>query len=519
MATVSELLHDVVFEPSVVAGHMGLGRDVQRVVSSPEPGRLTVAAGRSDVYVYATSGCDANTRDLSAHALLDVLMSGIGAVVVDDAPSAAVRAAADDTATPVVLVPQDACRGLVETLDRALSRHAAMLPERKSALHADFSTFVRLGATRAQVLERLVEATSKIGLLQARNSLAELVRWPGRVWLTGKTLQEAISASDADAIHWMRAGAEATGGDIVYIEQPDYGLVRLVAPVWNDGWIHAAVSLFGRPAEISSDDRVALAIAARVLSEVRVDDHVPVPARSVPSETASVAAVMLRADDSQTDDLVRLVDEESNSTPVGVTRGPDGVQVWFAYETPAGSRLQLERLHTRLTRSLGCVSIGYALCRRYEAHHGTIAMMHAAEALSIGDRLFGPGNITGYADAQIARLLLENSNPAELRALYERAAGKLTHEDHGRELGLMCTLESYCETVGMQPTAQRLGIHRNTVLHRIKRIEELTSVDLDDSSTRLLFQLALLADRLLRTAANAHPVSNPLRRRTGACLT
>ena len=99
---------------------------------------------------------------------------------------------------------------------------------------------------------------------------------------------------------------------------------------------------------------------------------------------------------------------------------------------------------------------------------------------------------------QVARLMLERSDASDLGALYERTIGDLAVEDPDRENGLLRTLEVYCETFATTRTAERLGIHRNTVIHRLKRIEEITAADLEDSSTRLILQLGFIADRLLR---------------------
>ncbi len=43
-------------------------------------------------------------------------------------------------------------------------------------------------------------------------------------------------------------------------------------------------------------------------------------------------------------------------------------------------------------------------------------------------------------------------------------------------------------------TAADLGVHRHTVRHRIRRVEELTGLSLDDPEDRLLLHLGVLAD-------------------------
>lgn len=57
--------------------------------------------------------------------------------------------------------------------------------------------------------------------------------------------------------------------------------------------------------------------------------------------------------------------------------------------------------------------------------------------------------------------------------------------------GLIETLAVYLDNEsGIAATAQQLGIHRNTVAQRVRRIEELLGVDLRDASARLALHLA-----------------------------
>jgi DNA-binding PucR family transcriptional regulator len=51
-------------------------------------------------------------------------------------------------------------------------------------------------------------------------------------------------------------------------------------------------------------------------------------------------------------------------------------------------------------------------------------------------------------------------------------------------------LLSECSTAS---TARRLGVHRNSVLKRLLRIQSLLGVDLDDDDTRLALRVACRA--------------------------
>jgi purine catabolism regulator len=59
-------------------------------------------------------------------------------------------------------------------------------------------------------------------------------------------------------------------------------------------------------------------------------------------------------------------------------------------------------------------------------------------------------------------------------------------------------LSAYCDNCGRKAdTAAQLRIKRQTLYHRLHRIEEALGADLDDGETRLALHLALRADRYL----------------------
>ena len=57
---------------------------------------------------------------------------------------------------------------------------------------------------------------------------------------------------------------------------------------------------------------------------------------------------------------------------------------------------------------------------------------------------------------------------------------------------LALTARTYLDLAGnVQKTAQALSIHRQTLYHRLRRIEELTALTLADGQDRLTLHLAL----------------------------
>ena len=205
------------------------------------------------------------------------------------------------------------------------------------------------------------------------------------------------------------------------------------------------------------------------------------------------------------DVLARVLDGCS----LEVTVGDEDVQVSVAHDHHDAQRwLRLVNTwHASLKNEIGDISVGHAAPRSGPSATRR-TRFEAAEALRLGERAFGGGHLTGYSDAQLAAFLLRNADLDDLRALYERTLGKLFDEDRKRGGDLLATLHAYCDTGGsLSQTAERLGVHRNTVLYRVRRIQSVTLTNLQDGPSRLLMQVGMVAGRLARP-----PVTHALRR-------
>ena len=425
------------------------------------------------------------------------MSEGVSGVLSDLPPSDTTIQAADKRGSPLVASSARIEPDQVYTLlARALEQHQAALGTLQAELQLDFARLSHAGGTPAMLLERLVETTGKTGVLQATESKVEALRQPVLQDLGSAVARRAIESSDAAVRRWMKDTADATVANVLYLELPADRLVRLVAPVWIDGRVRAAVSLFARSAELSGRDRVALVAAARAIAGAyaEVTPHI-----GAADPGRAYGAVVLRAHDATVEQLAEAARLRLDQPCDAFEVGPEDVRACLPYESQVQWSRQIAEWHAQLSADLGPVSLGHAVRSGGASNDALSALVQAAEAALLGDHLFGPGHVTSYADAQLARFLLDNRQPHELRALYERAVGKLAAED----LKLVTTLEVYCETFATQGTAERLGIHRNTVLYRLKLIEEITAVDLDDGASRLFLQLGLLAGRLARRSSES----------------
>jgi len=123
------------------------------------------------------------------------------------------------------------------------------------------------------------------------------------------------------------------------------------------------------------------------------------------------------------------------------------------------------------------------IARSYGQARRTIDAVH---------RLGRQGQVVAFEDLGVHRLLLQVPDLAELRSFAAEILGKLGGQDHQRGAELLMTLACYFrENSSPQRTARSLHVHPNTVAYRIRRIQEITGIQLDNYRDRLMAQVAL----------------------------
>ncbi len=122
----------------------------------------------------------------------------------------------------------------------------------------------------------------------------------------------------------------------------------------------------------------------------------------------------------------------------------------------------------------------------------------AQQALEIGRRLFGEGKIHYFAQLGIYRLLFHLYGHQELSDFYQETLGPLSESDSRSNNALIETLECFFNCNGnLSETARTMHLHRNSLLYRLGRIEELLGRSLEDAELRLSLQIALKIRHML----------------------
>ena len=137
------------------------------------------------------------------------------------------------------------------------------------------------------------------------------------------------------------------------------------------------------------------------------------------------------------------------------------------------------------------------------------AYRDALQALAIARRLGGRHRVAYFGTLGVYRLLAAVSPEHELRSFYEDALGPLLAHDRKNGGELLRTLDAYLQSGGsVVETAERLHTHRNTVLYRIDRINDVLGTDARQPEQRLLLHLALRAGEVLGVAEDGSASSN-----------
>jgi sugar diacid utilization regulator/putative methionine-R-sulfoxide reductase with GAF domain len=157
-----------------------------------------------------------------------------------------------------------------------------------------------------------------------------------------------------------------------------------------------------------------------------------------------------------------------------------------------------DRLAQRLSQELsGHVVLVGGSSRCADAHGLAVAYRESLIALDVARQLGRSGGVV-YDRAGVVGMLLSLRHEAGMQRFLELNFGDLLREeDKSRDL-LLDTLRAFFDAnCSHEAAAQRLGVHRKTISYRLRRIAELTGLDLSTHDDRLVADLSLYVYRLL----------------------
>jgi purine catabolism regulator len=133
-----------------------------------------------------------------------------------------------------------------------------------------------------------------------------------------------------------------------------------------------------------------------------------------------------------------------------------------------------------------------------------LSFAQARESLRLVQSLFDGDRVLSFGELALYHLLSRLQNCDELADFYEQTLAPLVDYDQDHDMQLVDTLETFFAQHGnVSQAAERLYLHRNSLLYRIERIGEITGLDLDDADARFSLQLALKLRPFLAAACTS----------------
>jgi purine catabolism regulator len=115
----------------------------------------------------------------------------------------------------------------------------------------------------------------------------------------------------------------------------------------------------------------------------------------------------------------------------------------------------------------------------------------ALQAMQLAERL-QIRQVVQFSSLGVYQLLVQLEEFPAVRSFTEHVIGPLVNYDEQHNSSLVKTIDAYFDHHGnISQTAESLFIHRNTLLYRLDRIQELTGHDLNQSNMRLALHLSL----------------------------
>lgn len=472
-----------------------------------------------------------NRKEMAAWQAVGV--AGIAVLAGDGRPAGTKPASKDPF--PIMTMPADtSLRDVQQHALELIVNRQAYLNNRGGQIYQTLARLSVEGAGLPELAAAMRELTGKTILVQDKRliPLAEAVT-PA----LADTWPEALSALSSwshlpDNLRDRRQAA-AVGG---WRDQSlPNGLSRLVCPIVAKGMARGYLSVIGKPGELDVLDQLVVehgaAACALEMAKAKAVSEAEKRAHGDFVDAVLVGNVSL-------DELMRWAKR------IGYDVEPPHAALVWKWEAKADAP-SLRRLETMVNQSVAklgvnalvrprdnevvafCVvaddgrpemalklaeAVHRAVQEEYPQHavHAGVgrrateledwkdSYREALQSLSMAIRLHERTPLF-FGDLSVYRLLFQLEGSPELESFCREVLGPLM--DYEGSGDLLETLDAFCDRLGnLSQTAERLFIHRNSLLYRMERISQLAGIDMNNPDTRLAVHLALKIRRMLRPA-------------------
>jgi len=523
----------------IVAGRGGLGREVTWASRlRPAPPAFGHLSGGELVLLPPQVLELLDERLTLDEAIRQLAAFGVAAVALSEPVSSMATAAADEMDVPLLVLPDDVDFGSLErTTSRYITERRREIQRRGQDAGRQLMELAIAGEPISTLATELATIAGRAVAIEGVDG-ALLAFQPGPSPLTEPQCRALIGDTRGPIMSWLRSVATTSPAEPPSSPfRATRGWLRIVAPVSGRDGLIGSVSLFLPDGEEHVEDGVFASRGAAACAVALAREQAAAGARreielNVLDEILDGA---LRSEVSLQQQLTRLGHDlerpycamiarvdPAPGTPARARNGrwsvlEDGLHraagsrdariLWRVRNTsaeivwPVAGEDELaaivttvrDELNAAITRhaSTEVVSLGVGRIRT-----GLDGIRHshqdARQALTIGRRLQGSGNVTTFEKLGVYRLIYAAEHLPELRTFEQEALAPLIAYDRAHGAELIRTLEAFFQAnCSPKEAASLLHVHRNTVLYRLERIADITGLDLNASDVRLRLHLAL----------------------------
>lgn len=452
------------------------------------------------------------------------------ALVCFDRVADALKPTLDQLNLTVLLVPPGATpRETHEAVALLLLDRQTATSERAMQLYRQLSTMSREGLGLEAMTEVMSKLTGNIVAVQDKRLEIQAISWPSNTAVDHAELIAALQQREAlPPVLRNRKAAAKSRQTVWQLVLPIENLGRLISPIISGDRARGYLSVIGPAGELDMLDSLtvehgaaacALDMAkAKAVSEakkaLRGDFLEGLLAGSMPAReierlegrldhnTREPHAVMVVGWLSPDISLRRLETSvhwvlSNHPRPALVhIYGNNHLVIFQALKNvdDMDSAHQLgRRIHEQIEAEFpGALITGGVSGPARALTDWPITYQQALQAMQLGQRLKLTNQFVEFTSLGIYRLLYGLENQTDVRHFAEEIMRPLAEYDQQNRGSLVKTVEAYFGHHGnISQTAESLFVHRNTLLYRMERIQELTHLQLDQANMRLALHLAL----------------------------
>ncbi len=163
-------------------------------------------------------------------------------------------------------------------------------------------------------------------------------------------------------------------------------------------------------------------------------------------------------------------------------------------------RRRLEELQTKTLTKWPGLKLSIGVGRKAETvHQIKKSYEEASDALRIARFMHEYNDITFFEDLGSYSFLFELGDSLAMRNFFERTLGQILVYDRQNNGELFKTLVCYFKNdCNLRITAEQLYIHKNTVLYRIRKVEEISGLSMANTEHRFNLHLSLKLSQVLQ---------------------